>query len=1090
MTLLTRVFRNLVHYWKQHLLLAAGTALAVAIITGALLLGASVRSSLKEQAAAKTGKADYALLSTVNSFNSELSDKILYNEKDAKAAALLGTGAGLIKNKNGLSLPGIKVWGIDNNINLFTQKTLPVENLKDDEIFINQRVAAKAGLKPGDEILLKFGKISSSVSDVPFGQETELTGSFYRVKSILETAQLSDLSFNMNQTIPLNIFLPLKSLSANLGIPGKANHLMLSLPGNSRPEKILQPYLNMADLGIISRNADSGSLIEILSDQLFFNKSFEKILMKIDPEADRILSYFFNTLSSEGRITPYSIVTASDRFDRQFSLSGNEIILSEWTAADLEAVKGDRVTMAFYRENQTGNVTETASEFIVKEIINASLYHLDNSYMPLFPGLHEVKNCRDWKPGVDINLDLIRKKDEEYWNSYKGTPKAVISLSKAEELFSNRLGSLTAFRFSKDKWKQKDLESAIINNISPGTAGYQWLDLNKTITGAVDNSIDLGGLFLGLSFFLIAAAAILLILLYRHSLTTRMDEWGLLKATGYPNSTIKKLILTEGLLTAMAGGIIGGFSGILYNRFLLFLLSSFFTGTLYAPALTETVSPIAIITGTGCGILLSLGALLLSSSKTVKIPASILLSFKGNRELPESYTPAKRFNKARLFGILFLLSIIPSSAVLVYAFTQTQSGASIWFFLAGTFFLVTLVFLFLFLLNFLLKKKLKNDGFPKLSLFTFGIKNVLRNPGRSTAMVLILAASLFMVTSTGSYRINTPADPFSRDSGTGGFGVYCETTIPVSEKEIVTDTEFVPFRLKPGDDASCLNLQRAVNPSVIGVDWKELSERKAFHFADRGTFNRKDDVWSKLDEQTDGTIPAIADETSLSWNLGNKVGDTIEITDEKGKVVKLRFIASLSPGLLQGFIIISEKNFLSLYPSTSGYRVFLIEAEKKSLIKVKNELTELFADHGAEVLCATERLQQFNAVENTYLSFFLILGGLGVILGLGGFFILIIRQMVESEREFALLTALGFSRAKISQVVLFGNLFLFLSGLMIGTVPSFISMLPVLIGYNPDYPYLFSGFLFICLLLTGLTAIYVIIKFFLKRNFILTLKNE
>ena len=44
----------------------------------------------------------------------------------------------------------------------------------------------------------------------------------------------------------------------------------------------------------------------------------------------------------------------------------------------------------------------------------------DPKLMPAFPGLADVNNCRDWKPGVPVNLDKIRPKDEQYWNEHRG----------------------------------------------------------------------------------------------------------------------------------------------------------------------------------------------------------------------------------------------------------------------------------------------------------------------------------------------------------------------------------------------------------------------------------------------------------------------------------------------------------------------------------------------------------------------------------------------------------------------------------------------------------------------------------------------
>ena len=72
---------------------------------------------------------------------------------------------------------------------------------------------------------------------------------------------------------------------------------------------------------------------------------------------------------------------------------------------------------------------------------------VDQTMMPDYPGFAEKKSCRDWDPGVAITLSRIRPKDEEYWDKYKGAPKAFITLADGQKLWPNRFGSLTGIRW-------------------------------------------------------------------------------------------------------------------------------------------------------------------------------------------------------------------------------------------------------------------------------------------------------------------------------------------------------------------------------------------------------------------------------------------------------------------------------------------------------------------------------------------------------------------------------------------------------------------------------------------------------------------
>src|SRR5690606_32598631 len=96
----------------------------------------------------------------------------------------------------------------------------------------------------------------------------------------------------------------------------------------------------------------------------------------------------------------------------------------------------------------------------------------------------------------------------------------------------------------------------------------------------------------------------------------------------------------------------------------------------------------------------------------------------------------------------------------------------------------------------------------------------------------------------GAFRLET-GNTAERSSGTGGFTFIGESSIPVvhnlnaqagrdffnlSEDELA-GVSFVPLRVLEGDDASCLNLNRAQQPRVLGVNPQLLAGRDAFTFA-------------------------------------------------------------------------------------------------------------------------------------------------------------------------------------------------------------------------------------------------------------------
>ncbi len=57
------VRRNLTHYWRTNLAVVLGVATAVAVLAGALLVGDSVRASLRDLVVQRLGETDYAITS-------------------------------------------------------------------------------------------------------------------------------------------------------------------------------------------------------------------------------------------------------------------------------------------------------------------------------------------------------------------------------------------------------------------------------------------------------------------------------------------------------------------------------------------------------------------------------------------------------------------------------------------------------------------------------------------------------------------------------------------------------------------------------------------------------------------------------------------------------------------------------------------------------------------------------------------------------------------------------------------------------------------------------------------------------------------
>jgi ABC-type antimicrobial peptide transport system permease subunit len=297
--------------------------------------------------------------------------------------------------------------------------------------------------------------------------------------------------------------------------------------------------------------------------------------------------------------------------------------------------------------------------------------------------------------------------------------------------------------------------------------------------------------------------------------------------------------------------------------------------------------------------------------------------------------------------------------------------------------------------------------------------------------------------------------------------------------------------VRDGDDASCLNLNRAQTPRLLGVQTAALNARGAFTFAKTLKGAPSKGPWLLLNERLeDGAVPAIGDEASIVWALGKKVGDTLTYLDERGKEFPVRIVGALANSILQGSLVISEEQFTARFPGESGYRMFLIDAPSNHTAQVAQTFSRALQDVGLELTTTTKRLDDFNAVQNTYLNTFQVLGGLGLLLGSAGLGVVVLRNVLERRAELAVLLAVGFRRRALHRLVLTEHAGLLWLGLLIGIVSAAIAVLPALLSPRAELPVLTLTATLVGVLLSGMLWTWLATRFALRGKLLAALRNE
>ena len=343
-------------------------------------------------------------------------------------------------------------------------------------------------------------------------------------------------------------------------------------------------------------------------------------------------------------------------------------------------------------------------------------------------------------------------------------------------------------------------------------------------------------------------------------------------------------------------------------------------------------------------------------------------------------------------------------------------------------------------------------------------------------------------------------------SGTGGYGLWIETSNPLTrlasgkfEFQDKSIQQLLPIRVGTGDDASCFNLNSVAQPRLLATDTAALEKQNAFTI--KSTAEGIEKSWSALRTgprdavahhqpasaplrrgkprpQLDrglqsapepkpspnaapppnsplltshsalGTaasrpLRAFIDETTLMWVLKKKPGDLIDYTDDLGNTFQVEIAGTLTESVFQGSFIVDEQAFLERYPSSPGYRLFLATTEKPPA-EARTDLQKSLTDLGATITPTGDRLAAFHSVENTYISIFNVLGGLGVILGAAGLGLVTARNLAERKDELAMLHTIGISKKVTRSVITKEVRNLILASLLIGLVAALVSILPSL----------------------------------------------
>ena len=1141
MSLLRLALRSTTYYWRTNIAVLLGVSAAVAVLGGALLVGDSVRGSLRDIALGRLGRTDQ-VLATTGFFRESIVDGLVKQPGSeapraerpggytvetvrggarSKASAPIIVSTGFVTHEpSGRRAGGVVVYGVDERFWTFHGVQAPAGPA------VSPALASELSAQNGDVLLVRLQRPSEIPIESLFGRKEEIGRTLrLTLSDVLPRERMGEFALRPQQTELRAVFAPLGRIQRDLGVADRVNTVLLAGFDDAAAEAATREALTLADLGINVRPSSDGAHVIVDTTSGILSTVVESTVReagkKLGLTEVPVFTYLANTMRVGDRTIPYSLVAAvpldqlpapstkhaapSTRHSAP-STSTSSIVLNEWAARELSAGPGDPLEIEYYLWDANAGLTTHHASFTVSGIVPIVAFAADRQLAPEYPGISGAESLADWDPPFPIDLSRVREADERYWDDYRTTPKAFVAYQAGRELWATRYGAATSIRFAAPEGTAASfitkVTSELESSIRPEALGVTVQPVRQLATEASAGATDFGEYFTYFSFFIVVSALLLAVLFFRLGVEQRLRQIGIMRAAGFNLAAIRRLLLTEAVALAAIGGIFGMLGALAYGRLIMYGLRTWWVGAVGTTELALHVSPTSLAGGTVAGIVAAVVCVLISLRTVGKLSPRALLTATAIGHEPAGDERVGRRNRviAIVFGVLAVAAMVWG-----FAASQAQAGA---FFAAGAATLISAMFFFSSWLRSRPTRVIAGHGVrPVLAL---GFRSAAFRPGRSVLSAALIASAAFIIVSVDAFRKGGGELSADRSAGTGGYALIATSEIPLvhnpneatgREALIVSAPEFdkvkfTRFRVRPGDDASCLNLYRPTAPTIVAPESAFIEEgRFTFSSSLARTDEERANPWRLLNRTAgDGPVPVVADATSLQYVLHAKVGDLFSMDIGGDRPLELQFVGAIRDTVLQGELIMSEENFVRLFPSQQGYRYFLIDAPGVSTVETAAQLAGVLEKElttfGFDAVTTTERLEAFHRVENTYLSTFQSLGGLGLLLGTVGLAAVMFRNVLERRRELALLRAVGYNARRVSEMILAEAVLLLGVGLGAGVLSALLAVMPAWTSHSGGGPGRMLFMLLAGVIVAGIVSSLIAVRAALRGRMLEALRAE
>lgn len=1051
MTLTRLILRNLAYFRGTNLAVVAGMAVATAVLTGALMVGDSVRGSLRQLALERLGPVDHALVGG-HFFEADLADRLAaqpgFKEQFEKAVPGISVRGRVAEAEGKGSVAGVQI----NALGGEWVKAAP------GQVAINAPVAARLG--GAREVILSVPQVADTPRSAALarrGREETVSGIRASVAEVVAEEGFRGLfSLEASQRTPRLAWVDLRELQGAVDQPGRANMLLVSAGGRGGDAGALNAMLKSAmtleDYGLTMTEGKGG--YQVLGSRATYllpgvegavRRAMEEVTGDETPRG-RVATHLLSELTGGGKTLHYVVAAGVEGMD----LAAGEVAVNAWTAEQLGLKVGDEITFSYYQRTAAGDVESApagSGAFRVARIAPMEGIGADPALSPQYKGFTDAQSVADWNPpaGFPFDPSLVTTADEAYWDAHRAAPKVFLNLGQAQELWgSDALGGITGMRVPAEH--AEAFKAKLLAELLPPNVGMMFTPVKQQQLAAASGSTDFAMLFMGFSFFLIVAAMMLVALLFRLGVEQRARQFGVLGALGFTPAQLYRLTLVEGLLLALAGSVLGLGLAVGYTALMMHGLTTWWAAATGTSHLGLVIEDRSLGTGFSVSVLVATVALIWSATNIRQTAAGALLAGRFDQD-----TAVRRGRVRWRRTAAAALGVIAAGLLVAGLFGVVEPQGA---FLGVGF--MTLVAALLGLGAYLhsARRERAADGLLPLAL-----RNAGARPTRSMLTVGLIAFASFILVTVAAMRQGPPEDVRATPSGTGGYALVLTADIPLhgdlntpAGRELLGVVDagnpafrkavFTNLRVWQGQDISCLNMTRPTAPRIVGVPESLTGRFVTARPADGRAIGQLYKSGARR------LTPMVMDEETAAYIMKMEVGDVLPLHDQLQRMQPLELTATLKGSIFQAEALVSMPAFKRMFPRESGYSMVLIDVPEEHATALARLLESELDEYGVQVESTGARLAAYKAVANTYLSTFQALGTLGLLLGTLGMAVVLLRNLMERRSELALLAALGFSRRRRTGLILLENGLLLAAGLGIGTGAALLGTLPALRTLN------------------------------------------